>query len=424
MRIITLLPADTYTVVNKSIITENDCKNIISLYEPIIGPIAVSLYFTLIRDIRLTDYLSNDFTHHHLMTIMKSSIDVIRMARESLEGVGLLKTYYKEGDNNSYVYELYSPLSPKEFFSSPIFNVTLYNNIGKTEYENLMLEFQIPKVDLKEYQEITKEIDLTYKSSPNIETFETKDRNTLSLRFDNNIDFDLLISSLPKGLVKEAVFTKKLKELINQLAYIYDLDTLKMIEIIRTIITDKGTIDREELRKQTRKYYQFNNNGRLPTLVYRTQPEYLKSPEGDTSPRAKIIYLFENTSPRDFLTIKNKGATPTSRDLKLLEMLLTDLELKPAVVNVLIDYVLKKNNNKLNQAFVETIAGQWKRCNVETAEEAMELAKKENNKYNKKLPTNKKVENQKPVWFNEDISKEEITKEEQEELEDLLKDFR
>ena len=424
MRIITLLPADTYTVVNKSIITENDCKNIISLYEPIIGPIAVSLYFTLIRDIRLTDYLSNDFTHHHLMTIMKSSIDVIRMARESLEGVGLLKTYYKEGDNNSYVYELYSPLSPKEFFSSPIFNVTLYNNIGKTEYENLMLEFQIPKVDLKEYQEITKEIDLTYKSSPNIETFETKDRNTLSLRFDNNIDFDLLISSLPKGLVKEAVFTKKLKELINQLAYIYDLDTLKMIEIIRTIITDKGTIDREELRKQTRKYYQFNNNGRLPTLVYRTQPEYLKSPEGDTSPRAKIIYLFENTSPRDFLTIKNKGATPTSRDLKLLEMLLTDLELKPAVVNVLIDYVLKKNNNKLNQAFVETIAGQWKRCNVETAEEAMELAKKENNKYNKKLPTNKKVENQKPVWFNEDISKEEITKEEQQELEDLLKDFR
>ena len=134
--------------------------------------------------------------------------------------------------------------------------------------------------------------------------------------------------------------------------------------------------------------------------------------------------MFENTSPRDFLTLKNKGTTPTARELKLLEELLTDLELKPAVVNVLIDYVLKKNNNKLNQAFIETIASQWKRCNVETAEEAMELAIKENAKYNKKLPTNKKVDNNKPVWFNADISKEEITKEEQEELEDLLKDFR
>ena len=424
MRIISLLPADTYTAVNKSIITEEDCKNIISLYEPIIGPIAISLYFTLLRDIRLSDYISNDYTHHHLMTMMKSSIEVIRIARETLEGVGLLKTFFKEGETNSYVYELYSPLNPKEFFSSPIFNVTLYNNIGKIEYENLILEYQIPKLDLKEYTDISKEIDLTFKSSPTINVIETKDHNSLNVKIENSIDFDLLISSLPKGLIKESIFTKKLKELINQLAYIYDLDTLKMIEIIRTVITDKGTIDREDLRKQTRKYYQYNNNGRLPTLVYRTQPEYLKSPEGDNSPRAQIIYMFENTSPRDFLTLKNKGVTPTSRELKLLEMLLTDLELKPAVVNVLIDYVLKKNNNKLNQSFVETIASQWKRCNVETAEEAMELAKKENNKYNKKLPTNKSNNNKKPVWFNEDISKEEITKEEQEELENLLKDFR
>ena len=188
MKIITLLPADTYTVVNKSIITEEDQKNLISLYEPLIGPIAISLYFTLLRDIRLTDYVSNDYTHHHLMTMMKSSIEVIRIARESLEGLGLLKTYFKEGENNSYVYELYSPLTPKEFFASPIFNVTLYNNIGKTEYENLRLEYELPKIDMREYDDISKPIDLTFKSSPNIETFETKDHNSLNLKFDNNID--------------------------------------------------------------------------------------------------------------------------------------------------------------------------------------------------------------------------------------------
>ena len=425
MKIISLLPADTYTVVNKTIITEEDRKNIISLYEPIIGPIAVSLYFTLLRDIRVADFLSNDYTHHHLMTMMRSSIEVIRTAREALEGVGLLKTYFKEGESNSYVYEVYSPLTPKEFFSSPIFNVTLYNNVGKTEYENLMLEFQIPKLDIREYQDISSPIDLTFKSSPNIEPFEVKERNSLNLKFDNNIDFDMLISSLPKGLIKESIFTKRMKDLINQLAYIYDFDTLKMIEIIRNVINEKGTLEREELRKQTRKYYQYNNNGRLPTLVYRTQPEYLKSPQGDNSLRAQIIYMFDTTSPRDFLQMKNKGIAPSSRDLRLLETLLTDFELKPAVVNVLIDFVLKRNDNKLTQSFVETIASQWKRCNVETAEEAMELAIKESSKYNKKLPVDKKKqENSQPIWFNQDISKEEITEEEQEELKDLLKDFR
>ena len=50
------------------------------------------------------------------------------------------------------------------------------------------------------------------------------------------------------------------------------------------------------------------------------------------------------------------------------------------MVNVLIDYVLKKNNNKLNNAFVETIAGQWKRLGIETAKDAMEVAEKEHKK--------------------------------------------
>ena len=126
MDVITLLPADTYTVINRTIITEEDKKNLIALYEPIIGPVALSLYFTLLHDLKLLDIMSIDYTHHHLMTIMKSSLEIIKIARETLESVGLLKTYFKSGDTNSYVYEIFSPLSAKEFFSSPIFNITLY----------------------------------------------------------------------------------------------------------------------------------------------------------------------------------------------------------------------------------------------------------------------------------------------------------
>ena len=428
MNAISLLPADTYTVVNKSIITEDDKKNIISLYQPIIGPIAVSLYFTLIRDVHILEYLSEDYTHYHLMVTMSSSLDTIKKARESLEAVGLLKSYYKEGETDSYVYELYSPLSPKEFFQSPIFNVTLYNNIGKKEYEYLKLEYELPKIDLKEYKDISKELNLTFKSSSTIEAIDTKEKKTLNLKLTSNIDFDLLISSFPKGVIKETTFTKKTKELIEQLSFIYDLDTLKMVELIRMVVTEKGTIDKEQLRLSARKYYQYDNNGKLPTLVYRTQPDYLKTPAGDNSPRAQIIYMFENKSPHDFLKMKNGGVTPSARELKLLEMLLIDMELKPAVVNVLIDYVLKKNNNKLNQAFIETIASQWKRCKIETAVEAMDLAKKENNKYNKPIESKKtKVTNKKdevPVWFNQEIKKEEMPADELAELERQLKEFR
>ena len=192
MNVISLLPADTYTVVNKSIITEDDKKNIVSLYQPIIGPIAISLYFTLLKDIHILDYLSEDYTHYHLMVTMCSSLETIKKARESLEAVGLLKTYYKEGDTDSYVYELYSPLSPKEFFTSPIFNVTLYNNIGKKEYEYLKTEYELPKVDLKDYQDISKELNLTFTSTSTIEAIDAKEKKTLGLKLKSNIDFDLL----------------------------------------------------------------------------------------------------------------------------------------------------------------------------------------------------------------------------------------
>ncbi|MBR6133575.1 MAG: DnaD domain protein [Bacilli bacterium] len=421
---ISLLPADTYTVINRSIITDDDKKNIISLYEPIIGPVSVALYFTLLRDLRIMDVVSSDYTHHHLMSVMKSSLDVIKIARESLEAIGLLKTYFKEGDNNSYVYELFSPLSPKEFFASPILNITLYNNLGKLEYEIIKSEYQLPKIELKDYDDISKELNMVYKSSNVIEPLETRDKNSLGVKLLSNIDFDLLVSSMPKGLLKESALSKKNKELINELAFIYDLDTLKMIELLRTVINDKGTFDKEELRKGARKYYQYNNNGKLPTLVYRTQPEYLKTPEGDVSPMAQIIYMFENTSPHDFLRMKNKGVNPSPKELKILEYLIVDVGLQPAVVNVLIDYVLKKNNNKLVQSYIETIAGQWKRCNIETAQEAIELARKESSKNSKKVNKNSKNDIKEPVWLKQDIVKEEISPEEEEELQELLKDFR
>lgn len=420
---ITLLPADKYIVVNKTILTDKERKNLISLYEPIIGYAAVSLYLTLWRDLDRLELVSIDYNHHHLMSLLKCNLDVIKSARMSLEAVGLLKTYVKQGDLNSYVYELYSPLSPKEFFAHPIFSVILYNNLGKTEYELLKQEFQEYKIDVKEYVDITATMDTTYKAT-SLTSFDALGTRESVVLVQDQVDFDLLFSSIPKGILNERSINKKLKELINNLAFIYNLDTFKMTELIRMVINEKGYIDKETLRKNARKYYQYNNNGKLPTLVYRTQPEYLKNPVGDNSNRGKIIGVFENTSPYDFLKSKYKGANPTSRDLKLLESLLIDLNLKPAVVNVLIDYVLKKNDNKLNQAFVETIAGQWKRLNIETAEDAMNVAEKEHKKYSKKI-TNPKVDKSvEPVWFNEKLESDTMSEEETEELASILNKYK
>ena len=424
----TILPADLYYIINRTILTDQERKIIISLYEPIMGSDAVSLYFTLWQDLEKTKELDINFNHHHLMSSLKMGLESLTKARKVLESMGLVRTYFKSGDINEYYYEIYSPLSPYEFFNHPIFNVVLYNNVGSTEYEVLSNYYKKQPSVPKDFEEITTSLDANFKitSMANLLTDgeEIQKTETIGPNLDEKyVDFDLLISSLPKDLVNEKALNKRTRKLINSLSFVYDLDTLKMSELLRMTINENGIIDKEKLRLNARKYYQFNNNGSLPTLIYRSQPEYLKTPEGDLSNRGKMIYIFENTSPYDFLRNKYHGAEPTSRDLKLLEYLAVDLELRPAVINVLIDYVLRINNNKLTTAFVETIAGQWRRMNIETAEAAMKTAEKEHRKTKTKVQTKVKKEEITPIWFNKDNNTDEIDEKQKEEIEKMLKEI-
>ena len=415
---VSLLPADMYTVVSKTILNLEDRDNLIMLYEPIMGPLAVSLYLTLWRDLKNNSFKSEEYNHHHLMCLMKLDLKSIKEARCALESLGLLKTYVKKGDIYSYVYELYSPMSPREFLNHPVLNVVLYNNIGKMEYEAIKKSYEKKSMSLSEYEDITSSLNMTFASSNVLPEVDATERVKQNIQAKNVIDFDMLIASIPKDILNEKAFNKRTRELIENLAFVYNLDTIKFSEIIRNVINERGFIVAEELRKLARNYYTYHNNGKLPTLVYREEKTGILE---NMSKRDKIIYVFENTKPYDFLKSKYHGVTPTNRDLKLLETLCCDLNLKPAVVNVLIDYVLKKNDNKLNKNFVETIAGQWVRSGVKTAREAMSLAEKEQKKLIAKAPTNIKTPEDVPVWFKTEIKRNEATLEEQKELEELMK---
>ena len=426
---VNILPADTYTVINKTILTENDRKILTMLYQPIIGSDSINLFFTLWMDLDKNEFMSIEENHHHLMTSMSMPLDKIVTAREKLEAIGLLKTFYKEKeDSNNYVYELFSPISASEFFSHPILNIVLYNAVGKSEYQRITNYFKIPRININDYEDITKGFTDIFTSTPST-TFENniqnvKSNNSLGISLDNKVDFDYLISSMPKETINEKTFTKEIKKLINDLSWIYNLEIDELKNIILSSLNSKNMIDKTTLRKNARNYYQYQNNGRLPSLIFQNQPEYLRSPIGKDSKRAKLIYTFETTSPYNFLKSKNNGAKPTDRDLKLIETLSLDLELKPAVINVLLDYALMVNNNKLNKNFIEAIASQWKRLNIETAEEAMNQALKESKKKNNTTKTYTKKENIVPEWFGKEIEKEDITIEDENEMKDLLKEFK
>jgi replication initiation and membrane attachment protein len=411
---VNVLPADTYIVVNKTILNDQDRKILTSLYQPIIGNVAISLYFTLWSYLDKSEMISNEWTHHHLMTSMRLKLDDIIEARIKLEAIGLLKTFYYKNHVKHFVYQLYSPLSVSEFLKNPILSTTLFNNVGKTEYENIINYFKIPNPSLSKYEEITASFDEVFEVKPLtsldslLEDVQTKTTN--NLMFEPNININNVIELLPDEVVNKKSITNLTKDLIIKVAYIYNLNEDDMVDIIRNSINEKKIIDRELLKNNAINYYQFENSGKLPSIVFRTQPQYLREPAGSTSKQSKIINTFETVSPYDLLKSKYKGSPLTKRDKEILSILAIDFDLKPGVINVLLDYVLKINNNKLTKNFVTAIASQWKRSKIETVSEAMDIARKEHSKLKKNSKT--KIVKTEPEWFNKEIIENKATDEE------------
>lgn len=422
-----VLPADTYVVVNKTIFNNNDRRILSMLYQPIIGSTAVNLYFTLWSFLDKNEVKSIEWTHHHLMVNMGLKLDYIIEAREKLEGIGLLRTFVKKDNVNKYIYELYSPISGYDFFMNPVLSVALYNNLGKSEYEKTMSYFKNPRVIMSGYEDITCKFSDIYDSSVGINDYNYDDirrEERIGFFVEPKFDLDNVIGMIPDLVLNHKSITHEMRELIYKLSFIYDFNEDNIRYVISNSINEKHNIDKDLLRDNSRKFYNFENGGNLPKLVYRNQPEYLRKPVGDVSLRAKAIYFFETTSPHDFLYEKNNCVEPSSSELKLIESLMIDYNLNPGVVNVLIDYVLRINNNKLTKSFLTTIASQWVRAKVETVEQAMKMAEKEySNRSGVKDKKKIQVETV-PEWFNKNITESNVSDEEQKRFLEKLKEVR
>ena len=141
-----VLPADTFIVVNKTTLSDKDRNLLMLLYQPIVGSISISLYYTLWSYLDKSEILSNEWTHHHILRDMMISNTELTEAKEKLEAIGLIKTYLKRGNINNYVYELYSPVSASEFINNPLLNIALFNAVGKLEYERIVSYFRMQSI--------------------------------------------------------------------------------------------------------------------------------------------------------------------------------------------------------------------------------------------------------------------------------------
>ncbi len=458
-----ILPIDRYVVNANGLLHDYDRKVLTFLYQPLIGSACFSLYMTLWAELEENRLWSNPTSHHSLMNFMDMGLNKIYQSRIKLEAIGLLKVYEKKTENSrSFIYELLPPLTPEQFFLDGMLNIYLYRKIGKSQYLRLKRFFSEEKAEsVEDYKEVTKEFQDVFTSSHvdsltyNTETDEIANMNDhdfigrhdqTSIQIGNELfNFELLAAGLNESLVPKKALTKKVKNAISNLAFLYDIDVLQMKNIVISALTEDNDINIEELRKSARDWYQFQYNDRLPSLVDRTQPviHQTQKDEPKTKEEENLRYV-ETTSPRQFLKDISGGAEPSKADLQIVEDVMFQQKLMPGVINVLLQYVMLKSDMKLTKSYVEKIASHWARKKIKTAKEAFELARSEHRQYTewaegKKKPsspaTKKKAIRTEmlPDWFNEtdDTSHKQEQSESMEqqelkkqELEELLKKMR
>ncbi len=434
-----LQPVDTYSLKLSTPFSDYDRQLLTLLYQPLTGPEAMGLFSTMLADADIRE--TREFTHYHLMNILTMPLKTVFKARISLEAIGLLRTFTKtEGDHRSFIYELMAPLDATDFFQDPLLATFLFSKIGEQPYRDLRARFATGHPETSGFTEISRTFMDVY-TPVNSHAYELQNDQELSVRtrstgvpFEQSVfDFNLLWSGLSEQMVPRAALAGISHELIAKLAFMYALNPLDMQKVIMMALDENLEVPEDRLRKAAKDFYKMNISKNPPKLekIYNADVPPQEYDRPKTKDRELIAY-FESTSPREML-LHLTGKEPMPVDVQLAESLVNSHGLKMSVVNVLLQYILLRNDMKITTSFAQRIASHWALKDIDTAEKAMEIARQEHDQYTKWMSEGGKSnkgtrkptrEEPLPEWFYKKDNKKETPKPGQTENKDTTNEKR
>ena len=388
----TLRPKDVYRVEMTENLSEDAISSLVTLYLPLMGKDAVLLYFLLHSEGRLQH---TQESHSRLFEILNLSADEVETARMHLEEYLLLRTYVQEGETrNSYIYHLNAPLPSESFLSSHEFVSMYIHALGSRQADNTVAKFVSGSISTSGYKDITVSVrrmpeERFHEASVSFQ--KVRPRYTFSNEdVDINFDYDHFFATTSDVVFPNILRTRENLELIGKLATLYGLSADRMRILVGHAITlDPPVLDTEKLKNSAARA--------VPDVTTAKDPYSLP--------------------PVSFLMAKQNGAMVSQADKRILEKLRMEMHFPNEVINIMIEYILKRSDNRLNSRFVDMIAGEWARDGVKTREDALKETKKNTGVRKKRTDVLPEYYNASPVRTAAD---EKATKEEVEEMRRLL----
>lgn len=375
-----LLPGEGYQVCVIEEAPMNYSYSLSHLYQPIAGIEAVALYRTLLDETVFPTETPR--THHHLMNYLNMPLDKIYEARLKLEALGLLKTFESTNDSvRIFHYEILPPMSPSAFFDEPVLAGMLLQELGDQKLRDLEALVMPKRHHTEEDTDVTASFDEVfgqarsgYKQEHHVEKLE-KGPNTDAAAA--KVDFNWLAQSLKKQMLPfSKILSEENRRIISQMAVYYGLHTIELENSLVWALTDENELDRKEFDAACRVIFNDRDRQEPVRSMEQMKQEAVQEPVKTEGRKGTLLYKFETMSPREILEDMSNGNNASEQDLKMISDIMTAQGLSLPVMNVLVHYVLLKNDMRLSKPYLESIAGHWSRAKLSTAKEAMEYAKK------------------------------------------------
>ncbi len=391
---------DFYEIRVASLITNMDRDSLLELYQPIIGAKATSLYLTLSTQNKNKDG-GEFFKTEQLLKSMQLTAGEFASARKFLEAVGLIRTYEStQEDVRYYIYVIYSPKSPKAFFEDTLFKGLLILTVGEKEAKRLANKWKVNLTIPEEYHEVSASFLDVYNLDYDDPSFRKefgvsilgRDHGRANLEFNYDLFFGYVSEN---SAINNSSFKKKDMKEISRLARLFGLDEKRMAFIVIDEYINEGPnhLDFEKIKDRCEQEIRFSQ---VKTIE--------NSKVSGDSELAQKIRLMEETSPAKFLQYLQQGTKPARSDIAIVNALSKDYGFGNGIINVIVEYVLYKNDNVLSRNYAEKIAASLAREGVMTTVDAMNYLKKLTSKTSSK----KKVTKVETKVDDDDVSLEEL----------------
>ena len=323
-------------------LNNEDYAIISMLYAPLIKGKALEIYLLLNSLVETKSMITN---HRFLLETLKISELEFIQERKILEQFLLIRTFSDENKNS--LIKIQPPKSGIDFLKHEVFGRLYCKTLGQQMYEFVNVSFAKSSTMDPAYSEISEpfKINGNLDWQDNEEAMFKATKPILETTQDFNFDLvSFLNNCSPLAFPLNARDEVALKE-IKELGSIYGVDEQGMILLVaRSMDLRSNKLNIQRLKSRILSSYQ-------PKIKDTNNPYEL--------------------SPVEFLYYKQGGIAVVSADKKIVEDLVRVMKLPNEVVNVLIEYVLNINHQKLDRSYIEKIAGNWVRLKVTTYDEAI-----------------------------------------------------